>query len=233
MQDRLIGQAIYGDPTGETIKAYSPWLQISKLDNGFDDALYAYRSRFDNVESNDRRKLTTYDPAWNVNWLWGIRFFRMTDDFTLDGSDLAHANIENLAYQTKNSFIGMQAGLQGLWGCDRIQLGSKERWACTPISTQHGTDFGRGSPAVAPLDAAETGCDAAMLFEVSAMLRYRLAKEFWLQAGYSILLRNRWRWPRGSWRAGAITASSAWTAVAGRGIGVVTAAIAYARSRRR
>ena len=186
MQDRWIGQAVYGDPTGETIKAYSPWLQISRLDNGFDDGLrYTYRSRFDNVESNDRRKLTTYDPDWNVNWLWGIRYFRMTDDFALDGFDLAHGNAENLACQTKNSLIGMQAGLQGLWGCDRIQLGSEAKVGLyANFYSQHGTDFGVGSPAVIPLDAAQTGCDAAMLFEVSATLRYRLAKEFWLQAGY-------------------------------------------------
>jgi hypothetical protein len=186
LDDRWVGQAIYGDPTGNTTKVFSPWLQISKLDNGLNGALrYSCRSSIDNVESNTRDKLTPYDPAWNVDWLGGIRYVRFCDDFDLDGWDLAHGNAESLAYQTKNSLIGMQIGLRGQRGWDRFQLSGEGKVGLyANFYTQHGTDFGSGSPAITPSDDSHTSCDMAMLFEVSAMLRYRLAEELWLQAGY-------------------------------------------------
>ncbi len=185
-QQRWRAAAIYGDPTGDATLIQSPWLQIAKLDHGIDDSLgYAGRSRIDNVEANDRIRLTPYDPGWNVNWLWGTRYLRFSDDFTLAGSDVASNNSESLAYQAKNSLIGMQSGLQMLWGADRLQLSTEAKVGLyANFYAEHGTDTGSGTPAITPYDGAQNGCDLAMVFEASALLRYRLVKELWLRAGY-------------------------------------------------
>ena len=186
-QQGWVGRTIYGDPLGDATLAHSPWLlQISTLDGGMNDSLgYAYRSRIDNVESNDRIRLTPYDPDWNVNWLGGIRYLRWCDDFTLDGSNLAPSNSESRAIQAKNSLIGMQSGLQMLWGRDRLQLSTEAKVGLyANFYAEHATDSGSGSPAIVPSDGAQNGCDLAMVFEASALLRYRLVRELWLRAGY-------------------------------------------------
>ena len=55
----------------------------------FDNSLgYTYSSQVANVEINQRFKLFSFDPYRALSWLWGVRYFHLSDDFTLSGSDL-------------------------------------------------------------------------------------------------------------------------------------------------
>jgi hypothetical protein len=182
LQDWSIGRTIYGDPDGQTVLAHSSWLQTPDFDTSLG---YTYSSQVANVEINQRFKFNSYDPYRALSWLWGVRYFHLSDDFTLSGSDWLTGDSESLNWQTKNNLIGMQLGLQGTWGSDRFQLCTEVKIGLfANIYSQHGVDSAVGTPGFEPFDVSHSGTDLSALFEVSILLRYRVTKCAWLRLGY-------------------------------------------------
>ena len=147
---------------------------------------YTYNSQVNNVEINQRFKLFSFDPYRTFSWLWGVRYFNLTDNFTLSGSNLDPGYDENLNSQTKNNLIGMQLGLQCAWGWNRFQLSTEIKIGLfANVYSQQGTDSASGTIGdFQPFDVSHSGTDLASLFEFSLLLRYRLTPNMWLRAGY-------------------------------------------------
>ncbi|MCE5269129.1 MAG: hypothetical protein LLG00_14735 [Planctomycetaceae bacterium] len=186
LQQWSVGRTIYGDPDTYSVLAYSPWLQVpALLNDGMDNWLsYRYRSDVANAELNQRFKLNPYDPFRSLSFLWGVRYFRLADQFTLSGSDLYNAAREDLEWQTKNNLIGMQVGLQWGWTWDRFQLGVEAKFGLyANVYSQHGTDTGVG-PGFIAYDDSNSGTDLGTLVEVSLQARYRITQSLWLRGGY-------------------------------------------------
>ena len=187
MQQWSVGETIYGDPTNDTVLTFSPWLQLSPAIGGMNDHLgYTYSSQVHNAEINERLLLNAYNPYWALDWLWGFRYFHLSDDFTLSGSDQDTGYSENLNYQTNNNLVGMQIGLQGVRGWDRFQVITEGKVGLLAnFYTQQGIDSAGGNPpGFTPLDASHNGTDLAALFEVSITARLRVSQYLWLRAGY-------------------------------------------------
>ncbi len=192
MQQWSIGRAIYGDPDGQTVLAQSSWLQLPALIGGLDDFLgYTYTSRVDNCEINQRLALDWYGPFVGANWLWGVRYFRLSDHFTLSGSDLATGDFENLDFQTTNNLFGLQTGIQWIRGWDRLQLTTEAKFGLLANSyTRRGRDSA-GGPTGAPsgfqpLDVSHDGTELSALFEVSFLATFRISRQLWARAGYQL-----------------------------------------------
>jgi hypothetical protein len=182
LQDWSIGRTIYGDPAGETTLAHSDWLQMPDIDNSLG---YTYHSEVANVEINQRFKLCSLDPYRAFSWLWGVRYFHMTDGLTLDASDLWTDAYETLDWQTKNDLVGMQLGVNWTWGTDRFQLSTEAKIGLfANIYSQHGVHTATGVDDFEPFDKSHGSTDLAAMFEFSLLLRYRVAQSLWLRAGY-------------------------------------------------
>ena len=81
-----------GDPVGETVLAFSPYLQLSANPpsgiGGFDTSLgYTYASQVENVEVNVLFRLNSDSAYWKFDWLWGVRYFNLAEQFALTGID--------------------------------------------------------------------------------------------------------------------------------------------------
>ena len=87
-----------------------------------DDLGYTYKSQVNNAEINQRFKINNYNPWWNWSWLWGVRYFRLSDNLNLYGSDTDFDNSENLNYKTANNLLVGQAGLTWTRGWQRFQF---------------------------------------------------------------------------------------------------------------
>jgi hypothetical protein len=186
LQQWSVGQAVHGDHPYDTVLAYTDWLQTSNLIGGFDNELgYTYSSRIANVELNHRIKFYSPDPYRAFSWLWGVRYLYLSDDFTLSGSDKYYHDTETLNWQTKNNLIGAQLGLQCAWGWDRFQLTSEIKGGlyANPYS-QRGSDSATGTAGVVPFDISHSDTSLAAIFELSILLRYRMAEHLWVRAGY-------------------------------------------------
>lgn len=187
-----IGSAIFGDPEGDTILAQSEWLQLPSLLGGLNDYLgYTYASRVDNAEINHRRKLYDFDPFTASNWLWGIRYFRLSERFTLSGSDLTVGDYEDYVQRTSNNLVGPQIGIQWIRGWDRLQLTTEGKFGLLAnFYTQRATDTAGGAlgpvPGFQPFDVSNTGTGVSALFELSLVLTYRVSPKFWLRGGYQL-----------------------------------------------
>jgi hypothetical protein len=144
-----------------------------------------HESRVANAEINQRFKLYSVDPYLQLTWLWGFRYFYLSDDFTLSGSSVLHNAYEDLSWHTKNNLIGMQLGLQWTWGWDRFQLGTEAKLGLYANAySQQGTDFGAGAADFRPFDVSHSGTDLSVLFELSILARFRVTNCTWLRAGY-------------------------------------------------
>ncbi|MEN6451882.1 MAG: hypothetical protein ABFC96_15435 [Thermoguttaceae bacterium] len=186
LQEWSVGRTIYGDADQYSVLTYSPWLQVPViLNDGMDNALgYTDKSLVANVELNQRFKVNPYDPFRQLSFLWGVRYFHLSDDFTLSGSDLYNGYAENLEYKTLNNLIGLQVGLQGGWTWDRFQLTAEAKIGLyANIYSQHGSDTGTGAGFLAYEDS-HSGTDLSALFEFSLMGRYRITENFWVRGGY-------------------------------------------------
>jgi hypothetical protein len=192
LQQWSVGGTIYGDPDGETVLASSPWLQTPALVGGLDDFLgYTYASRVDNAEINQRITIHDYDPYFTFSWLWGFRYFRLSDDFTLSGSDILTGYYENLNYRTTNNLVGMQLGLQWERGWGGFQLISEAKVGLLAnFFTQHGSDVSGGTAGslagFTPFDVSHSGSDLSALFELSIAARWRVSQYLWVKAGYQV-----------------------------------------------
>jgi hypothetical protein len=181
LQNRSVGRTIYGDSMGGSVLAYSPWLQLPEFDNTLS---YTYNSSVANAEINQRLKLFSFDPYRAFSWLWGVRYFYLSDNFTLSGSDLASNSYENLNWRTKNNLIGMQLGFQGAREWDRLELSFEAKIGLFANAySQQVVDSGRGTNFQA-YSGSNSGSDLAALFELSVLLRYRVTSNMWFRAGY-------------------------------------------------
>ena len=187
LQQWSVGETLLADPSGDTVLAYSPWLQLSSAIPGFNNDLsYSYSSQVHNAEVNERILLSAYSPYWAFGWLWGVRYFNLSDNFTLSGSDLDTGYSESLNYRTTNNMVGPQLGLQCVRGWDRFQLITEAKiGVLANFYTQQGTDVAGGNPSgFTPMDISRSGTDVSALFEASIMARFRVSQYLWLRAGY-------------------------------------------------
>jgi len=192
LQQWSVGRTIYGDPFGETVGAVSPWTQTDKLIGYFDNSLgYTYKSTVNNFELNERIQLNERDPYHSLAWLWGFRYFQLSDNFTLSGSDLYSGDYENINWKTQNELLGLQAGLQWTRGWNRFQLVTEGKAGLfANIYNQKGNNLNssgatEGMPAgFLPFNVSHDGTDVAALFELSLLARYRLTDFLWLRLGY-------------------------------------------------
>ena len=159
----------------------SPWLQIPVMDNTLS---YTYYSRVNNVEINERLALVTRNPFWDASWLWGFRYFRLSDTFNLSGSDIYSGSFENLTYKTTNDLVGAQLGLQSGCGWGRWHFSTEAKVGLfANIYSEQGTDSITAPYSPLPL-GSQNGTTLSALFEVSILARYRLTENFALRAGY-------------------------------------------------
>jgi hypothetical protein len=147
---------------------------------------YTYNSQVHNAEINMRLLFPSESPYWAFGWLWGVRYFRLTDDFSLSGTDDEYQTTETLDYQTTNNLVGPQLGLHCVRGWDRFQLLSEAKLGVMAnFYTQQGSDVASGNPSnFTPLSSSTNGTDASVLFEISIMARFRMTDYLWLRAGY-------------------------------------------------
>ena len=119
-----VGSQIYGDPIGDTVLVYSPYLKIATQDGYLNDNLsYTYKSQVNNVEINERLKLYSPHPYWDLSWLWGFRYLSLNDNFTLSGQDDDNNGYyESRNCKTTNNLVGGQLGLQSVRGWQRFQF---------------------------------------------------------------------------------------------------------------
>jgi hypothetical protein len=191
LQQWSVGRNIYGDPVGETVLAFSPWTQTDALIGGFDNYLgYTDKSQVNNFEINERIMLNEHDPYHSLAWLWGFRYFQLSDNFTLTGSDDFTGDYENIDWKTQNELLGLQAGLQWTRGWDRFQVVTEGKAGLyANIYSQKGNNLDSsgvgGNPAgFVPFDVSHNGTDVAGLFELSVLAKYRLNDFLWLRLGY-------------------------------------------------
>ena len=173
---------------GRSVLASSSWLQTPYFDNSLG---YTYTSDVANVEINQRFKLFSFDPYRALSWLWGVRYFYLSDDFVLSGSDLYGNTDEDLNWRTKNNLIGMQLGLQWTWGWDRFQLSTEAKAGLfANVYSQQGTDSINGSASYPGFDVSHSGTDLSALFEFSLLARFRVTECMWPR-GLPVLLCDR------------------------------------------
>ena len=190
LQQWSVGNTIYGDPDNFTILAFSPYLQLSSLQNGFDNTLgYTYQSQIENVELNALFRLNTDNPYWRLDWLWGARFVNLCDQFTLTGNDLGYGSTENLNYSTTNNLVGVQTGLLFVHGWERFQWETGVKAGLmVNMYRQHGTDTASDPsgvpPGFTPFDITGNGTGVCGLFEVSVAAKVRITDLLWLRLGY-------------------------------------------------
>ena len=191
LQQWSVGRTIYADSSGDTVLAYSQYLQLPTLLNGLDNWLgYTYKSQIDNVELNALFRLNSYDPYWELDWLWGARYVYFADQFTLTGNDYLNSATEQLNYNTTNNLVGAQTGLLFRYGWSRFQWeGGLKFGLLANIYHQDGSDLASepsGTPAgFTPYPYfSNAGCGLSALFEVSLAARYRLTDVLWLRLGY-------------------------------------------------
>ena len=187
LQQWSVGRTIYGDPNQDTVLAFSPLLQLPTLLSGLDNSLgYTYGSQIENVEFNAILRLNPSDPYWEVDWLNGVRYIYLADNFTLTGSDYLNSASEQLAYNTTNNLIGVQTGVLFVHGWSRFQWEAGLKFGLMAnIFHQHGTDTASNPPAgFVPYDISNSGSDLSALFEVSVGVRYRLTDNLGLRLGY-------------------------------------------------
>ena len=186
LQQWSVGRTIYGDPVGESVVAYSSWLNTPWIIGGFDNSLsYTYKSEVVNAEINQRFKLLSFDPYRAFSWLWGVRYFHLGDDFTLSGTDIHPLDSESLNWRTNNNLVGLQAGLNWTWGGSRFQLTTEAKAGLyANIYSQHGIDSATGTAGVPTFDTSHGGTDLAAIFELSLLARYRITECLWLRGGY-------------------------------------------------
>ncbi len=218
LQQWSVGNSIPGDPIGESVLAYSPYLQLSAPPpngiSGFDTSLgYTYASQVENVEINALFRLNSDTAYWQFDWLVGARYVNLADQFTLTGIDGYTGAEENLAYNTTNNLVGVQTGLLLVRGWERFEweTGVKAGLMAN-IYRQNGSDTISGLASPPPgFSVSDNGTGVAALFEVSVAAgpAHRLSL---FAAGLPVLrLSPAWPWRRGSSTPSATAATSRWT----------------------
>ena len=198
----------------DNIFTYSSWLQISAIDNGMDNYLgYTYKSQVNNAEINERIRLNELNPFRNWSWLWGFRYFRLSDNLTLNGSDLDYGDQESFNVKTENNLVGMQAGLQWAWGWDRLQFSTEGKVGLyANIYKQHDVDTGSGPAGIIPhghLARRDRSGRASSSFR--SWPDSESTRCSGCDSVTSVTVRPGWHWRRDNTGSGTATALSPWT----------------------
>ena len=192
LQQWSVGDTIYGDPSYDTVLAYSPYLQLAKLLTGLDDSLsYTYTSQIQNVELNGFFRLNPADPYWEVDFLAGARYVYLAEGFNLTGVDDTNNASEQLNSNTINNLVGGQVGLRVVHGWSRFQSELDfKAGVMANIYHRHITDTAVGTAGVPagfnPIDTSNNGSDLSGLFELSLAATYRLTDALWFRLGYQV-----------------------------------------------
>jgi hypothetical protein len=192
LQQWSVGSAIFGDPIGESVLIFSPWTQTDLLIGGFDNSLsYSYRSRVNNVEVNERFA-GTGGMFWSIAGLWGVRYLQVSDQFSLNASDLATGDFENIDIKTANNLVGPQIGVQFLDDWKRFQLSTELKagifanFISASYYNLNSSGAISGSPAgFIPINQSQTTTGVAGVFEISIIGRYRVTDHLWIRGGWN------------------------------------------------
>ncbi len=192
LQQWSVGSAIFGDPIGESVLIFSPWTQTDFLIGGFDNSLsYSYRSRVNNVEVNERFG-GTGGMYWSVAGLWGIRYLQVSDQFSLNASDLATGDFENIDIKAVNNLVGPQVGVQLLDDWKRFQLSTEFKaglfanFISASYSNLNSSGAISGNPAgFISVNQSQTTTGVAGVFEISVIGRYRVTDHLWIRGGWN------------------------------------------------
>jgi hypothetical protein len=181
LQNWSVGRTLVGDSAYESVLGNSPWLVTSEPPiGGYDKSLsYTYASDAANAEINQRFKLNVLDPFHSFNWLWGVRYFALHDNFALAGTDHYTGTYESAHWTTKNNLIGMQVGLQWVGGWDRFQMSTEAKVGL--LANAYSQD---GSDSYTGVEWSHSGTNLSALVELSILARYRIARTLWLRGGY-------------------------------------------------
>ena len=201
LQQWSVGRTIFADPNGDTVLAYSPYLQAaSLLPGGLNNYLsYSDSSRVNNAELNIRMNFEPSDPYHQFGWLWGVRYFNLSDKFTLSGSDLDFNDLENLNYG-----LHEQRSLWPAWPGNGRRLGplhaddrgERHRPAGPNIASVKGNNSNFDSVTMGslagfePFSSSTSGTDFSANFELSISRRLRMTDALWLRQGVSSLLHD-------------------------------------------
>ncbi len=179
LQQWSTGDTIIGSVAGGNPAIPNPNLMMANT--SFDAMTYNYGSRVDNVEINERLLLPSFNPFGELTWLWGFRYFRLADNFTLSGLDV-NGDYENVTTATTNNLVGLQIGARWARGWNRLEFITEGKVGLMAnFYTQNWSDSGTG---LTTASASQSGTDFAALLEVSLTLRYHLNQYFALQAAY-------------------------------------------------
>jgi hypothetical protein len=192
LQQWSVGSTIYGDPIGQSVLIFSPWTQTDFLIGGFDNSLgYSYRSRVNNVEVNERFA-GTGGMFWSVAGLWGVRYVQVSDKFSLNASDIATGDFENIDIKAANNLIGPQVGVQFIDDWKRFQLSSELKagiyanFISASYSNLNSSGAISGNPAgFIPVNQTQSSTGVAGVFEVSLIGRYRVTDHLWIRGGWN------------------------------------------------
>ena len=181
LQHWSVGRTIYADPAGNRLGEFA--LAANRLLRQF-LGLHLHQRRCQR-RNQPAVQVVLVRSLPGVSWLWGVRYFYLSDDFILSGSDLYTNTDEDLNWRTKNNLIGMQLGLQWTWGWDRFQLSTEGKVGLfANVYSQQGTDSINGSTSSPGFDVSHSGTDLSALFEFSLLARFRLTECMWIRAGY-------------------------------------------------
>ncbi len=79
----------------------------------------------------------------------------------------------------------MQLGLHWSWECDRFHLSSEAKVGLFANAySQERADSVGGTGGFQSSAISHSGADLSAMFELSLLLRYRIASSLWLRAGY-------------------------------------------------
>ncbi|MEN6405650.1 MAG: hypothetical protein ABFC77_04175 [Thermoguttaceae bacterium] len=181
LQNWSIERTLYTDSNWGNIWVYSPWL----ANDYFDDAIgYRYKSQVANAELNQRFQFLAFEPYRSCSWLWGVRYLHLSDDFSLFGENF-DGGYDALDLKTKNNLVGMQLGLQTGFGGERFQLSVEAKVGLyANLYSQKFAEAVGGNLGDAYVDGSHSGTELSALFELSILLRYRIAESLWLRGGY-------------------------------------------------
>lgn len=189
LQKWSASRTIYGDSVNDSVLAYTPYLVICDDIAGFDRTLgYTYKSEVAGAEINQRFKFLSDGLFRSASWLWGVRYFHLSDDFSLSGTDVTTNSSETVAWHTKNNLVGAQLGLRCDWSWDRLQFITEIKGGLfANIHDQNGTDDAVEYGIASSDSAKNSSTDLSALFELSLMLRYQITQCLAVRGGYQYI----------------------------------------------
>jgi hypothetical protein len=129
---------------------------------------------------------------WSVAGLWGVRYVQVSDKFSLNASDIATGDFENIDIKTANNLIGPQIGVQFIDDWKRFQLSTELKagiyanFISASYSNLNSSGAISGNPAgFIPVNQTQSSTGVAGVFEISLIGRYRVTDHLWIRGGWN------------------------------------------------